>query len=981
MPIKLPNEVAEAYRSGNLNPQQLADLEADLSSGLVEMPLTAEPVIEEQVESFVLPNDVAAMYRSNQMPAQARADLEADLNSGAVVLPEEEKGFIESAVDTVSDFATGVKKAFTGEDKLTEDIQSKDDWNTMPEMSVFGLTEMGKNMRNLGVTAATVFTGPEETAKIIKEAFPNMESRQDEKGNWIFKSNIDGKEYGIKPGFGWSDVPRAVTGALGFELLPAAVPALGTGVIGTGTGMALTSAAQQGLESQMGGEFNPESVALDAAIPMGLKTLGKAKQGFQALRDPASEVLEEAAPVVAKPQGPSVGAQAGEFQARPQDFEAKAGSFAKAAKKATTGKDLEGFVEGIDINPKQYEAAKALGVEDYIQADHISPDEMFVATSQLAKSQPESAALFAEREGLRNVGDKLKTIIEDFGGTQNIGGLSEDIKNYMTKDVQKLKKKGNKLYNKIAEQIPEGTTVNPTRTIEYLENKGRKMGGMEKLSKFEKGVYDDLAGDIVEDGIKRDRFYHGTSEKFDDFDVSKLGKSQGFDESGFFFTDSVDSAKTYDSRFIDKAKYRMSEQEKALNDSIKPMEVDIDVSDALTAKDLRRLKDEGKIKSDLDLDGLTRATSYFDLNREAWKEAMDYTGKNVAKVNADGQNVVMVKDPSLIKSTTKGLPTYDFVDQIRKDVGVKAGKAGQFADEDTAKAKALYETLTGDQGDVAKKLGFKKQWNSAKELVKSRKALEGNMQALFGKHLDQTIVNKLLSANTAIQKTDQAKFINMIKATPKEMRPELVATGFLSAFGKAGKEGVLNFNTFANFMDGLDKNKNLKAAIYLNLKPALRSYLDNMGDLSRGIRNATSEKIYSGKAMAPHFKNIESLLGKVAEAGKKSLIALPLEYGLGSMGAPGIAITSAFVGNLVKGGDDHLKNVNRLLVSPEFKKLIAEAATKGEPTEQAVKRVARSKVFRNFLSKAQEAPASDFNKNEKWLLEALRHDTGEEEQK
>lgn len=1019
MPIKLPNEVAEAYRSGKLNPQQLAELEADLSSGLVEMPLTAEPVIEEQVEAFVLPNDVAAMYRSNQMPAQARADLEADLNSGAVVLPEEEKGFLESAVDTVSDFASGVKKAFTGEDKLTEDIQSKDDWNTMPEMSVFGLTEMGKNMRNLGVTAATVFTGPEETAKIIKEAFPNLESRQDEKGNWIFKSNIDGKEYGIKPGFGWSDVPRAITGALGFELLPAAVPALGTGVIGTGTGMALTSAAQQGLESQMGGEFNPESVALDAAIPMGLKTLGKAKQGFQALRDPASEALEEAAPVVARPQGPSVGAQAGEFKARPQDLIAEAGSFAKSSKKAAAGKDVEGFVEGIEVNPAQYQAAKSLDVLDDIQLDHISPDKMFVATTQLAKSQPASEALIMEQRGLKRVGDKLKKIIEGFGGTKNIGGLSDDIKNFMDKDVSRLKAKGEKLYNQIAEKIPEGTTVNPTRTIEYLEEKGRKMGGIDKLSKFEKGVYDDLAGDIIEDS-NLINVYHGTDEIFEEFD--RMGQKIPAIGRGYYFTPNKAKADMYGKnimqRSIDKdsmldwqnltnpqreeIKNRLrevvpserlsgygGEKSKIFKSSEKEAARDFFKNKQEELKDVFHDRAKPKLFKDGDKIGIkwmetgldsAKDNDLLSLSQEFYNDIARDLGYKSAKYS--DEIAVFDKSSILPKTETKGLPTYHYLDQIRKDVGVKAAAKGPFVDADTAKAKTLYQTLTGDQGEVAEKLGFGEQWKSAKELTTSRKVLEKDMQYLFGKHLDQTIVNKLFAANAAIQKTDQSKFINMIRATPPEMREELVATGFLSAFGKAGKEGVLNFNSFANFMNGLNDNPKLKASIYSNLKPELRKYLDNMGELSNGIRNATSEKIYSGKAMAPHFKSIDTLLGKLLEAAKKSAVALPVELGLGAMGIPpGYALSSAFVGNMVKGGDDHLKNLNKLLISQEFKKLAFEAAEKGKPTEQSVKRVARSKVFRKFLSNAQKAPASDFNKNEKWILEALRHDTGEEEQK
>lgn len=948
-----------------------------------------------------------------ELDISAGQDFDAIANKfgGSAQPPQEDERGI---IDTVSDFASGVKEAFTGEERTTPEIEATADWNTMPEMGLFE-----QPLTALGVTASTVFTSPEETSKIIRKNFPDLPARQDEKGNWIFTSNVDGKEYGIKPGFGWSDVPRAVTGALGFELLPAAVPALGTGVLGTGAGMALTSGAQQGLEAQMGGEFNPEAVALDAAIPMGLKTLGKAKQGFQALRDPASKAIEEAAPVVARPTEPSLGAQASEFQARPQGLDAQAGSFAKRAARAAKGKGEQEFAEGIDINPVQLEAAKKLGVEDYIQPDHISTDELFIATSQLGKSQPASPLQIAERQGLRKVGEKATKILEDFGATKNLGGLSDDIKNLMDKDVSRLKAKGEKLYSKIAEKIPEGTTVNPTRTIEDLENKARKMGGIEKLSKFEKGVYDDLAGDIVEDANIID-VYHGTDEVFEEF--NRMGQKIPAIGRGYYFTPNKSKADMYGKnimqRSIDKdsmldwqnltnpqreeIKNRLREvvpserlsgygreKSKIFKSSEKEAARDFFKNKQEDMKDVFHDRAKPKLFKDGDKIGIKWMETGFDsakdndllsLSQEFYNDIARDLGYKSAKY-AD-EIAVFDKSSILPKAETKGLPTYDFIDQIRKDVGVKAAAKGPFADADTSKAKALYDTLTDDQEEVAKSLGLADDWELAKASVRARKAIEDDMKALFGKNLDQTIVNKMLAGNMAIQKTSQDKFLNMLKSIPKEMRKEFTGSAILAAFGKANKDGTLNFNSFANFMDGLEKNPQLKKAIYANLDNGLRGSIDAMGELSRGIRNATSERIFSGKAMAPHFKNIEGLLEKILNASKKSAIALPIEMASSAVGLPGgLAIAGTIGANLAKGGDDHLANVNKLLSSPEFRKMVFEAAAKTEPTEKAVKRVARSKVFRKFLSNAQEAPSSDFNKNEKWLLEALRHDTGEEEQK
>ena len=162
----------------------------------------------------------------------------------------EDMGLIEGAIETV-----------TGSERSTPEIEATADWTTMPE-----LNELSIAGARTGI--GTMFTSPEESVQIIQANYPGVQVRQDEKGNYILRSQ-DGKDYGIKPGFRWSDVPRAVGGILAFT------PA---GRAATFTGAALksgaTQAAIEGTEFAAGGEFNAQPILMATAAGPAEKIIG-----------------------------------------------------------------------------------------------------------------------------------------------------------------------------------------------------------------------------------------------------------------------------------------------------------------------------------------------------------------------------------------------------------------------------------------------------------------------------------------------------------------------------------------------------------------------------------------------------------------------------------------------------------------------------------------------------------------------------------
>lgn len=181
-------------------------------------------------------------------------------------------------------------------------------------------------------------------------------------------------------------------------------------------------------------------------------------------------------------------------------------------------------------------------------------------------------------------------------------------------------------------------------------------------------VTDADAAIFKDEGKSKETFYHGSANDFDHFDSSKLGEAQGFEESGFFLHSDPTSAVRYDTRFVDKSKFNLTPEEAANNAGLKPLEFEADVSDALTASDVSKLKAEGKISADVDFSGLTRPESYFDLNREAWKQAMDVTGKKIAVVKANGARVVLFNDPDVVKRVNKPEPTVKDEGDVPKKV-------------------------------------------------------------------------------------------------------------------------------------------------------------------------------------------------------------------------------------------------------------------------------------------------------------------------
>nr|WP_293045388.1 transglycosylase SLT domain-containing protein [Paraburkholderia sp.] len=319
-------------------------------------------------------------------------------------------------------------------------------------------------------------------------------------------------------------------------------------------------------------------------------------------------------------------------------------------------------------------------------------------------------------------------------------------------------------------------------------------------------------------------------------------------------------------------------------------------------------------------------------------------------------------------------PTYALLDDVRKNVGAGLRNQGPFKDADTGLLKALYGRISEAQrGALSTVPGALEKFDTARATVQMRKSIEDDLTSLYGKQLGDSLVGKLGTAMAALPKGDVSKFVDIIKAVPSGMRQQVTSSGLAYAFGKATKNGDLNFKTFADWWDGLMKNSQAANAVLANLPAESRQQLADLAKVSRGISNATRENITTGRIMAAREElnaHADGLVSKVMNTARQAAvghIGTAAAAGAASVAGPiGAGLSHAVISALSKGKPDVMKAADELIVSPEFQQLAKSGAA---PAPQVVKAAANSSTFRRFYDLARSAMgANDPASRERWLL-------------
>lgn len=376
---------------------------------------------------------------------------------------EEKQGFL-------SRVGSGLKEAFTGENRKTESTEKAQPLMDMPEIK-----------QDIFSTFASLFAGDEELAQIMKTRFPEMKTRKDEKGNTIFISK-DGIEYTNKPGASKSDIPRVIANVLSF--LPAGrQPSLR----GRMTGAATTQAGIESLQQQIGGEADISEVALAAAAEPVADIIaavpGLTKKGIAKAKTllPEKQIAEQVTEPVTK-EAIELGAE--EFGAR---------SRAAATSKLTRQNEIRKLADELPIDEPTFQDAERLGITEHLQPDHLTTNQAYKSYSQAIKSLPGSKARQLEIEGLEKVTDKGQELITQFGGTEDFSTLSFDVKNQMKKTIDGLEQEANKLYSKLRDSIDPKIEVKASSILSFINKRAKDLNGFDNLTPTEKMIHRKLS--------------------------------------------------------------------------------------------------------------------------------------------------------------------------------------------------------------------------------------------------------------------------------------------------------------------------------------------------------------------------------------------------------------------------------------------------------------------------------------------------------
>jgi hypothetical protein len=429
-------------------------------------------------------------------------DLEADVANGMVRAPA---GMQLKGTEALG-ILGGIREAFTGTERETPTTQALPDYAGMPELNTFSMSSFKSAL-------GTMMTNPQETVQVIQSNFPGVQVSQDEKGNFVLQSSIDGQMYVIKPGFQVSDIPRAAGALAAFT--PAGRAAT---LPGMAVGAGATQAVIEATQAATGGRFDTGEVATTAVLAPVLPAAVRGVQAVRAARAPVTPAAPAAAaPAVAVPPtapvrapvpdegvtvtpataGQPVTPPAAPAALTPQELATTARTAAEGGMGATRATAV--LAEQAAPDPQVLAAARRLGIDEYLQPDHLTSNQAYRELAQAVKSIPGSQARAAEIKGLEQVGLRADNLITEIGGTTDLSRLNQSVRTQLDQTVTNLSNQADDAYKALRTQIPSQTRGQADNVLNFVQKRADDLDGAENLSSLEKMVRSKLTPKPIKD--------------------------------------------------------------------------------------------------------------------------------------------------------------------------------------------------------------------------------------------------------------------------------------------------------------------------------------------------------------------------------------------------------------------------------------------------------------------------------------------------
>ena len=309
----------------------------------------------------------------------------------------------------------------------------------------------------------------------------------------------------------------------------------------------------------------------------------------------------------------------------------------------------------------------------------------------------------------------------------------------------------------------------------------------------------------------------------------------------------------------------------------------------------------------------------------------------------------------------RNLPTYARVDQLRKQVGEGLRGRGVFKDAESGSLKQLYAKLSDDQQSAANQLGAGDLFSAAKQVVARRKAIEDDLMGVLGKDLSGALTAKTGNAIRSLATGNYKDFDSIMSKIPKDQQQRVVMTSLNDALTAGSRmEKQLSAPGFTDWYEGLKRNGTARRKLYQYMPKDARRTLDDIAKVAKGMREASKERITTGRiqALMDNFANEGGMLSKLYGVGKDVAMA----EGAGHVvGLPGVGAASVIVRAMSKTKTPVMKAADELLSSPQFKSALNEYASAGgssKKTSIIEAKLSKSPKYQKWLkslTKAQQA--------------------------
>lgn len=372
----------------------------------------------------------------------------------------------QSVLGSISDF-------FTGADRETRATRE------LPELATstgFLSTASPATVAKVAPALLTT-TDPQEMADILKSNFPEVGIQYDEKGNIIAGNNKTGQRVVLnKPGVSAMDLYNTLgIGSLAIPAGASSAASLPVRAAQIAAQSGATTAAQEGYQSSVGGDFDLANVLIDTASAGALEAVPAILQAAKSRSArAASKAEQQAVEAEAARVGDSLS---------PEMQQARQNEMAKNLAKQSRARrpDLEQVASDVAPIPEVTQAAERLGVSDALTPAQTSGSQTYRELEGALAAVPGSKISMMQKEGIDAVAQKADDFIEEFGGSLDQGLLSDSVKDDIFKTIDDLDNEASAVYQSIAKTVPMKTKVDASSLKNSLEGRASELGGEEYL--------------------------------------------------------------------------------------------------------------------------------------------------------------------------------------------------------------------------------------------------------------------------------------------------------------------------------------------------------------------------------------------------------------------------------------------------------------------------------------------------------------------